>query len=51
MADRVILFSARPANVKKEFAVDLPRPRAKCSPEFYKLLDAITADIDFSGIL
>ena len=51
LADRVILFSARPAAVKKEFKIDLPRPRAKRSSEFYKLLDAITADIDLGAIL
>ena len=51
MADRVILLSARPTTVKKEFKIDLPRPRAQRSPQFYKILDAITADIDQAAIL
>ncbi len=46
LADEVIVLSKRPAEVKKTFAVDLPRPRAMRSPEFFSLVDRITAEID-----
>jgi len=51
LSDRVIVFSARPTTVKKEFTIDLPRPRSKRSPEFFALLDKVTADIDKSDPL
>jgi NitT/TauT family transport system ATP-binding protein len=37
MSDRVIVFSARPGRIKKEFPIDLPRPRKieiKTSPRY-----------------
>lgn len=45
VSDRIILFSDRPATVKKEYRIDLPRPRNKRSPEFFALVDEITANL------
>jgi NitT/TauT family transport system ATP-binding protein len=44
LADRVIVFSARPGSVRQEVAIDLPRPRTldiKRQPEFVALVDRI----------
>jgi len=40
MADRIVVFSERPAKIKKEFRIDLPRPRLRgieYAEEFKKL--------------
>jgi NitT/TauT family transport system ATP-binding protein len=36
LGDRVVVFSARPGKIKKEFAINLPRPR---QIESYKVVD------------
>lgn len=36
LADRIIIFSARPGTVKEEITIDLPRPRLTLSDEFSK---------------
>lgn len=44
LSDRVIVFSARPGRVKRDIAIDLPRPRSlsiKRSPEFLEIVDTI----------
>jgi NitT/TauT family transport system ATP-binding protein len=44
LADRVIVFSARPGSVRQQVPIDLPRPRAlelKRQPEFVALVDRI----------
>lgn len=44
LSDRVIVFSARPGRVKRDIAIDLPRPRPlsiKRSPEFLEIVDTI----------
>jgi NitT/TauT family transport system ATP-binding protein len=44
LADRVIVFSARPGTVRREIKVELPRPRTlamKRRPEFVTLVDQI----------
>jgi NitT/TauT family transport system ATP-binding protein len=44
LADRVIVFSARPGSVRQQVAIDLPRPRTleiKRQPEFVALVDRI----------
>jgi ABC-type nitrate/sulfonate/bicarbonate transport system ATPase subunit len=45
MADRVIIFGTSPATVRKIVPITLPRPRNNRSPEFYALVDEITAEI------
>jgi NitT/TauT family transport system ATP-binding protein len=38
LADRVLVFSPRPARITADLAVDLPRPRDDAAPEFLRLL-------------
>jgi len=53
LADRVIVLSARPGEIKREFKIDLPRPRRQrmiAEPEFGKLvrelLEELGVDVD-----
>ena len=46
LADRIILLTNCPATVKKEYVVDLPRPRSYVSPEFLELRELITSEMD-----
>jgi NitT/TauT family transport system ATP-binding protein len=41
LSDRIIILGPRPATVKKEIVISLPRPRKKRSPEFFKICDQI----------
>ncbi|MDG6901431.1 MAG: ABC transporter ATP-binding protein [Nitrososphaerota archaeon] len=41
LADKVVVLSARPARVKGELKVDLPRPRNKKSQEFFDWVDKV----------
>ncbi|HMO09423.1 MAG TPA: ABC transporter ATP-binding protein [Paracoccaceae bacterium] len=46
LSDRVVVFSARPARVVADIAVDLPRPRRRDltrAPAFHALTDAVSA--------
>ena len=45
LADRVLILSQKPASVKEEVTIDLPRPRDINSPEFIKLRSYITDKI------
>ena len=49
LADRVIVLTARPATVKAEYKIDLPRPRVmgdiRYDPHFMELCRAIWADL------
>ena len=48
MANRVVVFSARPGRIKAEVAIDLPHPRhytIKTSPEFVALKARLTEEI------
>lgn len=45
MANRVVVFSPRPAKVVADIKIDLPYPRNRRSPEFQKYLDQIYAYI------
>ncbi|WP_367569019.1 ABC transporter ATP-binding protein [Lacrimispora sp.] len=46
LADRIIVLSSCPAQIKKEFVVDLPRPRDYVSPEFLALRNEIDDIMD-----
>lgn len=52
LADRVLVFSPRPARIRLEVNVDIPRPRARDRPEFTELRQRILAvlDADESGV-
>lgn len=41
LADRIFLFSARPASVKEVFTIDFPRPRNLYTPELVRLQEKI----------
>jgi NitT/TauT family transport system ATP-binding protein len=48
LADRVVLMTARPATIKREYMIDLPRPRTtdiRLTPEFAHILRNIWADL------
>jgi NitT/TauT family transport system ATP-binding protein len=49
LADRVVVLTARPATVKEEFIVDLPRPRAardiRFDPHFIELQEKIWSSL------
>jgi NitT/TauT family transport system ATP-binding protein/sulfonate transport system ATP-binding protein len=46
LADRIILFTNCPASIKKEYVIDLPRPRDYTAENFLKLRDEITRNMD-----
>lgn len=48
LGDRIILMSNCPATIKREYKVDLPRPRNLTDPEFLKLRNEINANIDIT---
>ncbi|MEK7531925.1 MAG: ABC transporter ATP-binding protein [Patescibacteria group bacterium] len=43
LSNRILVFSGRPARIKKEFALKTPRPRDTRKKAFYTLNDEITA--------
>ncbi|HWQ59237.1 MAG TPA: ABC transporter ATP-binding protein [Clostridia bacterium] len=48
LADRIVLLSKRPAVVKKEYVIDLPRPRDTIDPEFLKIRTEVSANTDLA---
>jgi NitT/TauT family transport system ATP-binding protein len=42
LADRVVVFTARPGKIKTIVAIDLPRPRAQRDPRYHELRDFFT---------
>lgn len=42
LAERILILSPKPATIKEEVIVDLPRPREYDDPEFVKLRDYVT---------
>lgn len=48
LGDRIILLTECPARVKKEYPVNLPRPRDVMSPEFLTLRQEISSNTDLS---
>lgn len=45
LSDRVIVLSPHPGQVRKQFDIDMPRPRQRSSPEFMQLYENIHATI------
>lgn len=41
LSDRVLVFAPHPGYVKKEYIIDLPRPRQKSSQEFIRYYEQI----------
>lgn len=48
LADRIILLTNCPASIKREYTIDLPRPRSYVSEAFLALREQITADMDMT---
>lgn len=46
LADRVIVLTARPASVKKEFKIDMSRPRDRAGEEFAKIRHEILGEVE-----
>lgn len=46
LSDRIILFTNCPSYIKKEYVIDLPRPRDYISEDFLRLREEITAQMD-----
>jgi NitT/TauT family transport system ATP-binding protein/sulfonate transport system ATP-binding protein len=46
LADRIILLTNCPAKIKKEYKIDIPRPRDYTSNEFLLLRDEISKNMD-----
>lgn len=53
LGDRIYLLSSRPAIIKKEYQVNLSRPRNALNPEFIKLREEIEKDfsVEFEKII
>jgi NitT/TauT family transport system ATP-binding protein len=52
LADRVLVFSARPGRVREDVRIDLPRPRngdIRRAPEFQEYVDRITGLLEGEG--
>lgn len=48
LGDRILLLCNKPSKVIKEYIPDLERPRKNTSPEFMKLREEITANMDLA---
>lgn len=46
LADRIIVMKSCPTSVKKEYVIDLPRPREYTSQDFLKIRQEITEQMD-----
>lgn len=46
LGDRIMLLTNMPSEIKKEYKVDLPRPRDRTNPKFLKLREEINENID-----
>jgi len=46
LADRILVMTNCPAAIKREFRIDLPRPRDYTDPEFLRLRQEITSIVD-----
>lgn len=48
LADRIILMTNCPSTIKKEYIIDMPHPRNYVDPEFLRLRQEITENMDKS---
>ncbi|MDC7232840.1 MAG: ABC transporter ATP-binding protein [Spirochaetales bacterium] len=46
LADRIVILTECPAKIKKEYKIDLPRPRNLVSPDFLELREEISALVE-----
>ena len=46
LAERILILSNKPTTIKEDFKVDLPRPRDVTSPEFTKIRQYVTDQIN-----
>lgn len=46
LADRIILLTNCPTHIKREYVIDLPHPRSYVDPEFLRLRQQITDNMD-----
>ena len=46
LSDRVFILTARPATNRKEFKIDLPRPRDRAGKEFARIRHEILAEVE-----
>lgn len=46
LADRIILLTNCPTHIKREYIIDLPHPRSYVDPEFLRLRQEITDNMD-----
>ena len=46
LGDRILLLASRPSYIKKEYIVDLPRPRSQTDRAFLELRNEIVANTD-----
>jgi NitT/TauT family transport system ATP-binding protein len=46
LADRVVVLTARPSQIKEIFKVEQPRPRDRANPEFIALRKRILAELE-----
>ncbi len=45
LAERVLILTNKPAKIKEEVTVDLPRPRDVTAPDFIKIRNYVTDQI------
>lgn len=48
LADRIVVLTNCPTRIKKEYQIDLPRPRNYVAPEFLQLREEISSIVDKS---
>jgi sulfonate transport system ATP-binding protein len=48
LSDRVLVMRGHPGHIQREIRVDIPRPRARTSPEVRALEEEIVAALDLS---
>lgn len=48
LADRIILLTNCPTHIKEEYIIDMPHPRDYVDPEFLRLRQLITDNMDLT---